>query len=311
MPHKIRVLAVVGPTAGGKSDLAMALAQYLPIEIVCMDSMQIYQRMDIGTAKPTPEDRARVAHHMLDVCTPHQAYSVAEYVEAADAAIAGIVVRGHVPVLVGGTGLYLRALRYPMTLGGGARDDAVRARYQQMLEKEGAQAVHALLHQRDPEAARTLHPNNTRRVIRALEVLEVTGQLFSSQRMPEEHEERYDMTVLGTQWPRPTLYERINLRVERMMQAGLVEEVRALLDSGVSPDAQSMQGLGYKEVIPYLAGQATREDTVELISRRTRNYAKRQLTWFNREPGLIWIDMKSQPQKEWAARIAARWHDEH
>ena len=169
MPHKIRVLAVVGPTAGGKSDLAMALAQHLPIEIVCMDSMQIYQGMDIGTAKPTPEDRARVAHHMLDVCTPHQAYSVAEYVEAADAAIAGIASRGHVPVLVGGTGLYLRALRYPMTLGGGARDDAVRARYQQMLEKEGAQAVHALLHQRDPEAARTLHPNNTRRVIRALE----------------------------------------------------------------------------------------------------------------------------------------------
>ncbi len=307
---RTRVLAVTGPTAGGKSDLAMALAELMPVEIVCMDSMQIYAGMDIGTAKPTRDERARVPHHMLDIRKPQEEYSVAEYVRDAGECIAGITSRGHVPVLVGGTGLYLRAMRTPMTLGSSAKDVTVRAHYQQILDTEGAVHLHALLAQRDPDAARQLHPNNTRRVIRALEVLELTGQPFSAQRMPETGESPYRMMVFGTAWPREALYQRIDMRVQRMVTVGLVDEVRALLDGGVPEMAQAMQGLGYKEMIPFLRGETTLTDTIEHIARRTRNYAKRQMAWFNREPDITWLSMNAGTLTEHAAAIAARWEQE-
>ena len=305
--RRLKVLAIIGPTAGGKSDLAMALSDHLPVEIVCMDSMQVYRGLDIGTAKPSQSDRARVPHHMVDVCAPEQSYSVAEYVQGADACIQAIAARRRVPVLVGGTGLYLRAMRYPMTLGNSARDDEVRGVYQRMLEQEGPEAVHAVLAKKDPETARQLHPNNTRRVIRALEVLAVTGHKFSEQTMPQENDQRYDMRIYATQWDRETLYRRIDARVTRMVDAGLFEEVRGLLSRGVPRDAQSMQGLGYKEAIPFLGGQATLANTVERISRRTRNYAKRQMTWFRREKGVSWLAMEAGSQQARATDIAAQW----
>lgn len=306
-PKRIPVIAVIGPTAGGKSDLAMALADQLPVEIICMDSMQIYRGLTIGTAKPSLEDRTRVPHHMVDVCAPEQSYSVAMYVQAADLCIQDVMKRGRVPVLVGGTGLYFRALRYPLTLGGSTRDDDVRSRYQRLLDLEGPEAVHAVLQQKDPDTARRLHPNNTRRVIRALEVLAVTGQTFSSRQMPDAEAERYNMLVFGTQWDRAALYPRIDTRVHHMVAKGLFEEVRALISSGVPGDAQSMQGLGYKESLPYLEGTVSLEETVEHISRRTRNYAKRQMTWFRREKDVTWLSMEAGTQPGRVAEIVARW----
>ncbi len=284
------VLGLVGPTASGKSGLALRAALALGGEIICMDSMQVYRGMDIGTAKPTREERALVPHHMLDVVAPDTPYSVAEYREQAAAAIAAVLARGHLPILCGGTGLYLRALSQNPQLGGAPADPAIREKWQALAEQSGNEAVHAALMERDPESARNLHPNNLRRVIRALEVLELTGQPFSAQRLQSPEERPYDLRLFALDWPRETLYRRVEERVGRMLDAGLVTEVRALLDSGLDPAAQSMQGLGYKELVPYLRGEMPLLDCAELLSRRTRNYAKRQLTWFRSDRRVRWLE---------------------
>ena len=283
------VIGLVGPTASGKTALSMQLQAAYDMEIVCMDSMQVYRGMDIGTAKPTMEEQRQVPHHMLDVAEPAAAYDVAQYREAAAQAIQGILSRGRLPVLVGGTGLYLRALSLPLTLGGTPKDEAVRQRYQDMLEQEGAQAVHDLLARRDPVTAARLHVNDSRRVVRALEVGEVTRQPFSAQRMPGPEQGPYDIRLYALDLPREELYARIDRRVDAMLAEGLVDEVRGLLAQGVPEDSQAMQGLGYKELLPYLKGQADIEDTKELIKRRTRNYAKRQLTWFRADARVQWL----------------------
>ena len=283
------VIGLVGPTASGKTALSLQLQAAYDMEIVCMDSMQVYRGMDIGTAKPTKEEQRQVPHHMLDVAEPVAAYDVAQYREAAAQAIQGILSRGRLPVLVGGTGLYLRALSLPLTLGGTPKDEAVRQRYQDMLEQEGAQAVHDLLARRDPVTAARLHVNDSRRVVRALEVGEVTRQPFSAQRMPGPEQGPYDILLYALDLPREELYARIDQRVDAMLAEGLVDEVRGLLAQGVPEDSQAMQGLGYKELLPHLKGQADLEDTKELIKRRTRNYAKRQLTWFRADARVQWL----------------------
>ncbi len=287
---KPRVLGLVGPTASGKTDLSLALASERDIEIVCMDSMQVYRGMDIGTAKPTLAEQRRIPHHMLDVADPREAYSVAEYRRGAARAIDGIISRGRLPVLVGGTGLYLRALSLPLTLGGTPRDDAVRQHYTQLLEQEGKDALHQLLVRKDPQTARRLHPNDTRRVIRALEVWRVTGVPFSRQQMPGYNEGPYDLRLFALQLPREQLYRRIDQRTEAMLKAGLVAEVEGLLHHGVPPDSQALQGLGYKELVPVIAGEMPLQQAAELLKRRTRNYAKRQITWFRRDQRVRWIN---------------------
>ena len=283
------LLGLVGPTASGKTALSMQLARRHDMEIVCMDSMQVYRGMDIGTAKPTLEEQRRLPHHMLDVADPREPYSVAEYREAAAQAIDGILKRGCLPVLVGGTGLYLRALSLPLSLGGTSRQDEVREKYEAVLQRDGKEALHALLANRDPETALRLHPNDTRRVIRALEVWEVTGVPFSRQQMPRVEDGPYDLRLFAMDLPRGELYQRIEERVDLMLKDGLIDEVESLLRHGVPPDAQAMQGLGYKELVPVLRGETPLEDAVVLLKQRTRNYAKRQLTWFNKDKRIRWL----------------------
>lgn len=299
MTTKPFVLGIVGPTASGKTALSLLASQRARVEIVCMDSMQVYRGMDIGTAKPSQSEQALIPHHMLDVVSPLEPYSVARYREDADAAIAGILSRGHLPVLVGGTGLYLRALSLALGFGGTPADAGVRAKWQAYLDSHGAVSLHRTLCEHDAASASRLHPNDTRRVIRALEVHEVTGIPFSQQRMPGYSEGPYDMCLAAPDIERAALYARIEARVDAMMAQGLVEEVRGMVQRGAVADSQAMQGLGYKEMLPYLQGKISLPDTVALIKQRTRNYAKRQLTWFRADSRVRWLSQEEIPHALW------------
>lgn len=292
MGEKPAVIAVAGPTASGKSDLGLKLAQRLGGEIVCMDSMQIYRRMDIGTAKPTAQERALLPHHMLDVADPTEAYAVADYAVAAEQVIAQILSRGRVPILVGGTGLYLKALMDGLSLGGTGGDERLRAELNALADEPGGkERLHARLAAVDPETAARLHPNDRRRVIRAIEVFEQTGVPMSRQNHAAQ-ERPFRVLPLALDWPRELLYARLETRVHRMMEMGLLSEVRALLESGVAPASQSMQGIGYKELIPAAMGQDDVNRAVWDIIVHTRHYAKRQGTWLRAEPRCVWLDAR-------------------
>lgn len=287
---KPRVLGFVGATASGKTSLALEVARHLPCEIVCMDSMQIYRRMDIGTAKPTAEEQSIAPHHMLDIVDPTDSYSVAEYTESAHKVIHDILGRGNIPVLVGGTGLYLQGLTLPMNYGGLPSDPAVRQQLTDKLNLIGAQKMHEQLLAIDPETANRLHPNDTRRVIRALEIHTLTGIPMSQHKTPTDADSPYRFSLYAIDWPRHELHQRINLRVDLMIKAGLLDEVEALVRSGVPAEAQSMQGLGYKELLPVIANKNALNAAVEQIKTGTRNYARRQLIWFRRDKRIEWID---------------------
>ena len=292
MGEKPAVIAVAGPTASGKSDLGLKLAQRLGGEIVCMDSMQIYRRMDIGTAKPTAQERALLPHHMLDVADPTEAYAVADSAVAAEQVIAQILSRGRVPILVGGTGLYLKALMDGLSLGGTGGDERLRAELNALADEPGGkERLHARLAAVDPETAARLHPNDRRRVIRAIEVFEQTGVPMSRQNHAAQ-DRPFRVLPLALEWPRDLLYARLETRVHRMMEMGLLSEVRALLESGVAPAAQSMQGIGYKELIPAAMGQEDVNRAVWDIIVHTRHYAKRQGTWLRAEPRCVWLDAR-------------------
>lgn len=293
------VIAVVGPTASGKTALSIALAQALGGEIVAMDSMQVYRRMDIGTAKPTLLERQGIPHYMLDVVEPDRTYSVAEYVPQAREALAKIHKTNRTPILVGGTGLYFKALCGGLTLGEAAGDPKLRQTLKAQAETpEGRLALHSRLQEVDPVSAARLHPNDSRRVIRALEVFRATGKPLSAQAGAREAFCPYDIKLLGVGIERPELISRINQRVDQMLAQGLVREVQELLASGVPPESQAMQGLGYKELVPYLAGRQTLEEATGRIKTGTRQYAKRQMTWFRRTPGIQWLDGSDQALAE-------------
>ena len=292
MENKPPVIAVAGPTASGKSDLGLKLARCLGGEIVCMDSMQIYRRMDIGTAKPTAQEQALVPHHMLDVADPTEAYAVADYAVAAEHVIDQIILRGRLPILVGGTGLYLKALMDGLSLGGAGGDERLRAELNALADEPGGkERLHARLAAVDPETAARLHPNDRRRVIRAIEVFEQTGVPMSRQNHAAQ-DRPFRVLPLALEWPRDLLYARLETRVHRMMEMGLLSEVRALLESGVAPAAQSMQGIGYKELIPAAMGQDDVNRAVWDIIVHTRHYAKRQGTWLRAEPRCVWLDAR-------------------
>ena len=305
--NKPRILGIVGATASGKTSLSLQLADALHGEIVCLDSMQIYRRMDIGTAKPTAAERAAAPHHMLDILEPTASYSVAEYVEAAHAVIRQILDRGHVPILVGGTGLYLRGLSLPMDYGGLPSDPLLRSALQSELDSSGAPALHARLAAIDPETAARLHPNDTRRVIRALEIYQLTGEPMSAHRVPQAADAPYHFLLYAIDWPRSELHARINLRVDQMMETGLLDEVRSLLDSGVTADMQSMQGLGYKELAPVILNRAALPQAVEQIKTGTRNYARRQLIWFRKDQRVHWLP--SDQLRNAKELIITQWKD--
>lgn len=298
---KPQVIAISGPTASGKSDLALKLAQTLNGEIICMDSMQIYRRMDIGTAKPTMEEQAIVPHHMLDIVEPTENYAVADYAQAAEKMIFEIVARGKQPILVGGTGLYLKALMHGFSLGNAGGDEKIRARLYAMAdEPDGKFRLHRRLSEVDPVSAGKFHPNDIRRVIRALEVFELTGTPISQQKQ-EEPDRPFSVLPLAIDMPRDILYARLEKRVHLMMKQGLLQEVKALLESGVAPGMQSMQGIGYKELIPVVQGTQCVDDAVWQIILNTRHYAKRQGTWLRTEPQTIW--MTEEPEKRFDAAM--------
>ena len=285
MKKKKRVLGLVGPTASGKTALSLPVAERLGGEILCMDSMQIYRGMDIGTAKPTKEEQSRVPHHLHSFLDPDQAFSVSQYAALARETIEKVAV----PILVGGTGLYLQSLSVPMDFGAVGGDEQIREKYRRIADTQGREALHALLEKADPASAARLHPNDVRRVVRALEVYELTGVPLSSQKMPGPEDAPYDFQLYALDLPRDELYARVDKRVDEMVGNGLLKEVERLRKGGLSPDAQSMQGLGYKELWPVLTGETRLEDAVSLMKLRTRHFAKRQLTWFKRDERIQWL----------------------
>lgn len=300
------VIAIAGPTASGKSDLALRLAKQLHGEIVCMDSMQIYRRMDIGTAKPTREDQLAVPHHMLDIIDPVDSYAVADYAQDTEKVIFEVASRGRLPILTGGTGLYLKALMHGMSLGRAGSDEKLRERLNAIArEADGRSRLHAMLEKVDPVSAGKLHPNDVRRVVRALEVYELTGEPISQQKQ-EEEERPFSVLPLAIDIPRAELYARLEKRVHLMMQAGLLEEVKALMDSGVTRQMQSMQGIGYKELIPVVEGTCTLDEAVWQIILNTRHYAKRQGTWLRTEPRTIWISQTGEERYQTALALIDR-----
>ncbi|XVQ13385.1 tRNA (adenosine(37)-N6)-dimethylallyltransferase MiaA [Spirillospora sp. CA-255316] len=295
------VIAVVGPTAAGKSDLAVDLALRLDGEAINADSMQLYRGMDVGTAKLAPAEMRGVPHHLLDIWDVTVTASAAEYQRLAAAAVAEIAGRGRVPVLVGGSGLYVRAaldhFEFPGT------DPGVRARLEAELAEDGPAALHGRLRERDPEAAAAILPSNGRRIVRALEVIEITGRPFSAT-LPE-HRYRYDAVQIGLTVPRPELDARIALRVERMWDAGLVDEVRALEKAGLRDGLTAGRALGYAQVLRFLAGEWTEEQAKEETIRLTRRFARRQESWFRRDPRVHWLPYDAPDLLDRALALAA------
>ena len=295
------IVALVGPTGVGKTKTSLFLAKKLKGEIVSMDSMQIYRNMDIGTAKSTPEERAAVSHHMIDVADPHDRFTTADYQTMAVQAIRNILDRGKLPLLVGGTGLYLDAIRYDMRLGESKANEEIREKLRSIAQQpDGQNILHAMLEKVDPETAAKLHPNDIRRVMRALEIFEISGKTKSQQAEAEKREGMFHALVYGLSLPREMMYARINARVDEMMQAGLVEEVKNLLALGVEPNQEggAMQAIGYKEIVSALRGEITLDRAVELIKQNSRRYAKRQWTWFRHDSSMRWFDYTEYPDRE-------------
>ena len=287
------VLALVGPTGSGKTSTAIQLCKKLNAEIVSMDSMQIYRGMDIGTAKPTKDELSQAPHHMIDVADPAELFTVSMYREMAFKVIDDIIARGKIPMLVGGTGLYLQAISYEMSLGENGADNDLRKELNRIAEEpDGPMKLHNRLRLVDPQSAEKLHPNDIRRVIRALEIYETSGKAKSERTDEQRKEGPYRVLVYGLSLPREEMYARINRRVDEMMNLGLVDEVKALLLQGIKPskDGGSMQAIGYKEIVSALNGEISLDQAVYLIKQGSRRYAKRQWTWFRHDHRTKWYD---------------------
>ena len=285
------LVILVGPTAVGKTAASIGLAKALNGEIISGDSMQIFKGLDIGTAKISQSEMDGVVHHLIDIKEPWESFSAAEFKRLADEAIADIHSRGKLPIIVGGTGFYINSVLYEYHFGEAETDEAYRAQLQQYLELHGNEALWQLLLEKDPVSAERLHSNDTKRVMRALEVLHVTGLPASErQNTVDRQTMRYDAVYIALNLPREILYQRINHRVEQMMAEGLEQEVRNALAQGVPQDALSMTSLGYRQMIQYFNGEISLERAVELIQRDTRHFAKRQLTWFRHDPNIQWVD---------------------
>ena len=283
-----KLLVVCGPTASRKTKLAVECAKRLKGEVISCDALLVYRGLDIGTAKPTKEERAGVPHHLIDVCDPNDSFSVSDFERIAIPVLEDILARGKVPVLCGGTGFYMNALLYKSSFGSAPADAAVREKYESIAREEGKEALHARLREVDPESAEKLHFNDVKRVIRALEIFELTGRKKSLQ--ADDDIPRYPFEAFAFNYPREELYHRIERRVDAMLAAGLTEEVENLLASGVPQTAQCMQGIGYKEVVELLKNDDNLSTMSDIIKKNTRNYAKRQLTFFKRMENLHWLD---------------------
>lgn len=282
------VICVVGPTATGKSDIGVQIADALDTEVVSADSMQVYRDMDIGTAKLTSREMKGVPHHLIDVVDPDEPFSVAEWAKKAYSILDTLIERGKVPVVVGGTGLYVRAITDDLDFAHQVGDSVVRERWEQFAQTHGRQALHEALRERDPDSAARLHENDVRRVIRALEVFELRRVPFSEDYNWGRSGKRYQPIMIGLYRPRELLYERVNRRVDQMMQQGLLEEVRGLLSRGFDEGLTSMQAIGYKEMAAALRGEVSIEEAILNIKQSTRRFVKRQLSWFMRDSRIVW-----------------------
>ena len=288
---KKKILVIGGPTAVGKTELSIELAKRLNGEIISADSMQIYKYMDIGSAKISKEEMNGVVHHLIDVVDPSINFSVADYKEQGEKAIKEIISRGKLPIIVGGTGLYINSLTCNMTFTEAEKDEDYRRELKRLAEEHGNNYIHEMLKDIDPISYKEIHANNRKRVIRALEVYKLTGKPFSSYNAGEDfYRSEYDVHYYVLTMDREKLYERINLRVDIMMEKGLLEECIKLKEMGYTSSMQSMQGIGYKEILYYLEGNVKLQEAINMIKQGSRNYAKRQLTWFRRDPRVTFLD---------------------
>ena len=288
---KNKLVIISGPTGVGKTKLSIELAKKIGGEIISADSMQVYKYMDIGSAKVTKEEMQNVKHHLIDVLEPTESFDVNRFQTMANKAIEEIYQRGHIPIIVGGTGFYIQSVLYQIEFKEEPQDQTYRLSLEKLAEEKGAHHLHERLRTVDPEAASEIHENNVKRVIRALEYYKQTGQKISEHNKEQkEKESPYDFTYFVLTDDRKKLYDRIDERVDEMMSQGLVEEVQKLKDMGCDSSMVSMQGIGYKEILDYLDGETTLERAVYLIKQGSRHYAKRQLTWFRREKTVTWIN---------------------
>ncbi|MCI7659487.1 tRNA (adenosine(37)-N6)-dimethylallyltransferase MiaA, partial [Flintibacter sp.] len=300
------------PTASGKTRMAVELAQRHNGEVISADSMQIYRTMDIGTAKPTKEEMGGVPHHMIDVADPEEDFSVARYVEMAARCVDDVLARGKLPIVAGGTGLYIDSLLSGRTFASFSPDSALRGELEQELAEKGGQAMLEALAQMDPEAAQRLHPNDHKRIIRALEVYRSTGKTITQHnRETQAIPPRYDALTIGLAFQdRQAMWRRIDQRVDEMVAAGLEDEVRRLLTSGISPKCTAMQAIGYKEFTQALSGEMTWQEAADVVKLRSRQYAKRQLTWFGRNPNTRWVRWDDPPEFEQGRRASTEYMEE-
>lgn len=306
---KPNLLVIIGPTAVGKTALSLKIAQEFRGEILSGDSMQVYRYMDIGTAKASEEERAVVPHHLIDLYEPDYPFSVQEFQKIARKTIEEVYQRSHLPMLVGGTGLYVESVTHNYLMPEVEENPSLRQKLRELAEREGNEELHNRLQKIDPVSASKLHPNDQKRLIRALEVYHQTGQPMSQ--LKRKGESPYRSLWIGLTMPRDLLYERINLRVDLMIQQGLVEEVKMLRQMGYNATATSMQAIGYKEIHRYLDGEWSLEYAIEQIKKGSRNYAKRQLSWFRRSDEIYWYDVTQKGFKEEIKELVAGKFPEH
>ncbi len=281
-----KVLIICGPTASGKTSLAIECAKLLNTEIISADSLYIYKDLNIGTAKPTLEEREGIVHHLIDVCSPTDTFTVSQFKELAEPVIKSLHSKGKIPIICGGTGFYINSLIYDLSYGNGEGNLEVREKYKKLAEEYGNNYVYDILMKVDEVSAKKLHPNDVKRVIRALEIYE-SGNKKSE--IKDDLTPKYDYKAFTINFPRETLYERINKRVDIMFDLGIIEEVKDLMHKGITIDNQCLQGIGYKEIYAYLSGDLMIEEAKELIKLNTRHYAKRQITFFKKLENLIYL----------------------
>ncbi len=291
--NKEKLVVLIGPTAVGKTKLSIELAKKLNAEIISGDSMQIYKGMDIGTAKITSEEMEGIPHHLIDIKEPHESFSVAEFQEVVRKLITEIHKRGKLPMIVGGTGLYIQSVIFDYQFTDDASDPKYREILEQQVAEEGVDTLYQELQQIDPDSAKRIHPNNVRRVIRALEIFKTTGKTMTEYMDDQKQELVYDLALVGLMMDRELLYERINKRVDLMIESGLLHEVARFYSQGLR-DCQSIQAIGYKELYEFLDGTISLEEAISKLKQNTRRYAKRQLTWFRNKMNVKWFDMGSK-----------------
>ena len=297
------VLVVCGATASGKTAFAVRMAQRLKSEVVSADCMLVYKGLNIGTAKPSEEERGGIVHHLMDVADPSESFSVSDYERLALPVCERLLGQGKVPVVCGGTGFYIQALLFARRQGGVGADPVLREKYERLAREQGKEALHDLLASVDADSAEKLHPNDVRRVVRALEIYELTGRKKSEQ--DDGFVPRFPYLAVAFDFPREELYARADARVDEMLAAGLVDEVH-MLSERVKEDSQCMQGIGYKEVVEYLNGNCSYSTMRDVIKQNTRNYAKRQITFFKKLPGIVWLDPKADDNEKKVEEMLCR-----